>query len=137
MGRERFACIVFDKLLSVAVVGSNCQSSANGKGSFYNASNACIDCLDSFNGCINDSSMSNHVGVGIIHNNEVILAAANVLDCCLGDACRAHLWLQIIGRNFWRWYQVTIFAGEWCFATTIDKIGDVGILLSFGCVELA
>lgn len=49
----------------------------------------------------------------------------------LRNAHTAHFWLQIVRRNFRRWYQNSFFFREGFFATAVEEKCDVGVFFSF------
>src|SRR5450759_4509608 len=89
-------CFIIDQLLSVAVIRCDQQAATDRECGFYNASNAAIDRLDPFDCCLDYASVTNHIGVGIVHYHQVVIPSMDMLQRGIGDAFRAHLRLQII-----------------------------------------
>jgi hypothetical protein len=80
--------------------------------------------------------MTDHVTIGKIDNNKVILVA---FQCCNDTICdfgRTHFGLEIIGGYLWRWNDLAILSRKGFFAATVKKIGDMRIFFRFCAVEL-
>ena len=54
----------------------------------------------------------------------------------LGHFARAHLRLQIVGRDFRRRHDLAIFAGKGLLDSAVKKVGDVRIFLRLGDAQL-
>ena len=69
-------------------------------------------------------------GLAKFKNDEIVLrhARANFV----GDFRRAHLRLQIVGRDFGRRYEFAVFARECALDSSVKEIGDVRVFFRFG-----
>src|SRR5437660_4349787 len=131
-----FAGVILDQLFGVAVICCDEQSAAHSQGCLNDAPDACIDRLDRLDGSIDHPGVADHVRVGVVHNDQVVLPAADAFDGGIGDACRAHLWLQIVGWHFGGWHQYAVFSRKRRFAPPVDEVSDVSVLLGLGGVKL-
>src|SRR6266699_5563883 len=137
MGCKWLARVVLDQLFSITMIGGYQQASTYCKGCLHHAPDAHIHRLDPPDRGLYHTRVTDHVGIGVVHDYQVILTAADILDRCIGHACRVHFRLQIVGWHFGRWYEETVFTGEGRFAPPVDEVGDVGIFLGLGSMELA
>ena len=78
--------------------------------------------------------MTDHVGVGKVQNDQVEFG--DVFQQFVGHFGRAHLGLEIVGRDFWRRNQQSFFPGERFFNATVEKISDVRVFLRLGDAQL-
>ncbi len=80
--------------------------------------------------------MANHVAVGVVDDDEVILFGAYSVHEADSHLIRAHLGLQVVGLHFRRGHEYAVFAGKGLFAASVEEEGDVGVLLGLGDVQL-
>ena len=76
--------------------------------------------------------MADHVGVGEVADHDVVLRRVDVGDERVGDALRAHLGHQIVGRHLLRRDQDAVLAGIRLLASAVEEVRDVRVLLGFG-----
>ena len=137
MSRKRLPRFIIDQLLGISMIRRNQQASTGRERSLHDASNACIDGFNRFDRCLDHACVTNHICIGIVHNYQVILSAADMLHRRIGYTNRAHLRLQVVGWHFWRRHQQALLTREGGLASPIDKIGHVGVFLGLGSMELA
>src|SRR5712691_11390928 len=97
MGSKRFACIVLNKMFGITMVGGNQQAASHSQRCLHDAANAGIDYFNGLDRGLDYACMANHVSVGVVHDYQVVLPAADMLDGGIGNAGSAHFWLQVIG----------------------------------------
>src|SRR5260370_38453247 len=91
VGSKRFARIVRNELLGVAMICRDQQASPGSQRCFYDTANARINGFDCLDCSFDHACVTDHIGVGVVHNHQVVLSTANVLHGGIGDASRAHL----------------------------------------------
>ena len=123
-------------LLCVTVVCGDQQLAANGFNRFCDLFNAVIQRFNRFNRCFHHSGMTNHVAVRVVTNDGVVFSALNRRNQFFGQLSRAHLRLQIVGRNFRRVDQDAVFAFERLFYAAVEEEGHVRIFFGFGNTQL-
>ncbi len=94
-----------------------------------------IDIFDRFNDRLPDTSMTNHVSVGEVEDDELVSQLDAVKDG-FGDSGGAHLWMggELIG--FEGRDKVKFLSRAFGFAAAVEEIGDVGVFFRFGDVDL-
>ena len=123
-------------LLCVTVVCGDQQLSANGFNGFRYLLNAMVQRFNRFNRCFHHAGVANHVAVRIVTNDGVVFTALNRCNQLLGQFSRAHFRLQIVGRDFRRVDQNTVFACERLFYAAVEEEGYVRIFFGFGNTQL-
>ena len=101
------------------------------------ARQAAIDRLDSRDGRLPDTAVADHVGVGVVRDDEVIPTRLDRLDQRVRDPWRAHLGLQVVGGHLRRRDQRAVLIWKIHLATAVEEIGHVGVFLGFGDPQLA
>ena len=82
--------------------------------------------------------MADHVGVGEVDDPEAVLARSPVLDEGVGGTAGAHLWLVVVGGDVARRFdQAVLFPLQLLLLAAVEEVGDVGVLLGLGDVQLA
>src|SRR5215472_3945811 len=94
MSRKWLARVVVNQLFSVAMICCYQKASTYCKSCLHYAPDACIHRLDRSDGGLYHTCVTDHVGIGIVHDYQVVLTAADMLNCCIGHACCAHFRLQ-------------------------------------------
>ena len=82
------------------------------------------------------AGVADHVGVGVIDDDEVEGAALDRRDQLVGHLGRRHLGLQIVGRDLGRGHQDAALAGKLLLAPAIEEEGDVRVFLGLGDAQL-
>ena len=80
--------------------------------------------------------MADHVAVGVVADDGVEPAAGDRRHQLVGQLVRAHLGLQVVGRNLGRRHQHALLAGIGCLDSAVEEIGDVRVLLGLGNAQL-
>ena len=80
--------------------------------------------------------MTDHIAVGQVEDDDIVLAAFNGFAALISNLNSAHLRLQVIGCNLGRSNQDTVFAFEGTLFAAVEEEGDVGILLGLGDAQL-
>ena len=96
-----------------------------------------VDRLERSEGRIPHARMANHVGVGVVGDDEVVLGGRDRSDQLVGDARGAHLGLEVVRGDLWRRHQAAILAGPRSLAAAVEEVRHMGVLLGLGHVELA
>ena len=78
--------------------------------------------------------MPDHVGIREVEDDQIIMGQA--CQHLVGDEPRAHLRLQIVGRDFWRRHNLPVFSGKGALDSAVKKISHVRILFRFGNAQL-
>ena len=83
--------------------------------------------------------MADHVAVGEVQNDHVVLVLIDAGKYCVSHFIGAHFGLQIEGRNLLRGRrrnQDAILAGEGALFAAVEEERDVRVLLRFGDAQL-
>ena len=83
-----------------------------------------------------DAGVTDHVGIGVVADDRIVLAFLDSRDQFVGHQRRVHFRLQVVGGHHGRLDQDTILVLERRFLATVEEEGDMGILLGFSTVEL-
>ena len=67
--------------------------------------------------------MADHVAVGEVDDDEVVLAGVDLRRAAHRQGIGAHLRLQVVGRHFGRGHQQAVFAGERLLAPPVEEEG--------------
>ena len=82
----------------------------------------------------NHSGVSNHIGIGEIEDNQIVVGHARQHLLC--EEPRTHLRLKIVGRHFRGRNDFTILVLERLFDSAVKEICDVRIFFRLGDTEL-
>ncbi len=82
------------------------------------------------------AGVADHVAVGVVADDRIEPAAGDRRHQLFGELVRAHLGLQVVGRNFGRGHQHALLAGIGGFDAAVEEIGDVRVLLGLGDAQL-
>ena len=80
--------------------------------------------------------MPNHVAVGEIQTDKVVLTAQKGRRKLLSDFRSAHLRLQVVGGDFGRGDENAVFVGKGLFAAPVEEECDVGVFFRFSDAQL-
>ena len=78
--------------------------------------------------------MSHHVGIGEIENDQIVIRHAG--EHLSRDQGRAHFRLQIVGGNFRRWHNLSVFSGESPFDAAVKKVSHMRVLFRLSNAQL-
>ena len=93
--------------------------------------------LDRLDGGGHNAGVADHVAVGEVRDDKVVLLGSDGFDALVGDLFGAHLRDEVIGRElFRRRYKAAILALALLLNAAVEEEGDVSILLSLGEAEL-
>src|SRR5579872_5341169 len=94
------------------------------------AAKAAVDYLERADDRIPLARMPDHVGVGVIHDDQRITARCDLIHRVIGDLRRAHLRLFVVRPHLARRrHQDAIFQRERFFAAARKEVGYVRVLL--------
>ena len=93
-----------------------------------------INRFDRFDSGCHNTGVTNHVGVGKVQNDQVKFAKAG--EELVRHLKRTHFGLQIVGRDFWRWDQLPLFARKRLFHPAIKEISHMRVFFRFGDAQL-
>jgi hypothetical protein len=135
--RQRVA-VGIDLLFGVAVVGGDRQDPAGLEHGSLEPAERDVERLDGRDRRVPHAGVTDHVGVGIVHHDDVVAVVRDVFDRGRGDVAA-----DISGA---RSYVATlrldgiedaVFAGEHVFAAAVEEVRDVRVLLGLGQPQLA
>ena len=132
MGGKRCAGLIIYQLLGVSVVRADEQDAVCLLDSVHRSSDTGIHRLDRFDRRIFNSRMANHIRVGKIDDDNVILSGFNRLHQLVADSRCAHLRLKIVGSHLRRRNQDSILSLVRLLHSAVEEEGNMGILLCLG-----
>ncbi len=125
-------------LLAVAVIGGDQERAARGAHGRGDGADAGVHRLDGVDGRVELAGVADHVGVGEVDEDEVVLAALDGRHHLVRDAQRAHLGLEIVGGDVARGGdELAVLALEGLLPPAAEEVGHVRVLLGLGAAELA
>ncbi len=137
MGGVRLAGLEIEHQFGVAVVGGDQHFTAGLLDGRQDAAERGVDRLDRLDGGIEVAGMADHVRVGQIADDHVVVVAFDGLGDFVGHHGRAHLGLQVIGAHVGRrGHENAILELERFLDAAVEEEGDVGVLLGFGDAQL-
>ena len=81
--------------------------------------------------------MTDHIGIGEIHDNQVMRAAVDSVKHCRQNLLGRHFRLQIISGHLWRVHQMPVLSVKGGLIPAIEKEGHMRIFFGFGYSQLA
>ena len=130
------AAVRIDSIIGIAVIGSEqnhvivCKSAGhNGLYTSVYASHCIAD-------CIVNTGMADHIAVGKVKDNHILLFASDSLAELARNLNRTHLRLQVIGGNLRRIDKNPVFKLERSLATAVEEEGHVSVFFGLGDAEL-
>jgi hypothetical protein len=81
--------------------------------------------------------VADHVGVGEVGDDQVEGGVVDGFDDGVADAFGGHFRGQIVGRDFLRLDEGSIFAGEGSFDAAVEEVSDVRVLFRLGYAQVA
>ena len=109
---KRLAGHGVDHLLGVAVVGGDQSDAAGLRHRRDDAADAGVDGLDGLDRGVEDARVPDHVAVGEVEDDHVVLARRDALLELVGDLEGAHLRLQVVGRDLGRRDEAAVLARQ-------------------------
>src|SRR5690606_42003529 len=100
------------------------------------ASDAGVESFRGLDRGVEHAGMAAHVAVGVVDDDDVVALLLDGLDDTVGDLRRAHLWLQVVGRNLRRGNQNALLPFEGLLAAAGVQEGHAGILYRCGDTPL-
>ena len=82
------------------------------------------------------AGMPDHVGIGEVQHDHVVLAGVDRRDRLGGKLRRRHFRLQVVGRDLRRRHHDAVLAGVGLLAAAVEEVGDVRIFLGLGHAQL-
>jgi hypothetical protein len=102
-----------------------------------NPADALVDDFDGLDGRREDAGVADHVAVGEVDDDEVVVAGVDSADDFIADAGGAHLGPLVVSGHILRGGDdLAILTREWLFAVVVEKKCDVGKFFGFGAAEL-
>jgi hypothetical protein len=123
-------------LLGIAVIRGDEDLAPDRLGRRHHPPQAAVHHLDGLDGGLEVARVADHVGVGIVADDDVVPGAHDGLDQAIGDGRGAHLGRQVIGRDMRRGHQHAVFPREHALLAAVEEEGHVGILLGLGDAQL-
>ena len=97
-----------------------------------------VDGLDRGDGGRDDAGVADHVGVGEVDDPEAVAVLRPALAERVGGRRGAHLGLVVVGGHVARrGDQAPLLPLPLLLAAAVEEVGDVGVLLGLGDVQLA
>ena len=118
------------------MVGRDQGDAALGQDGVDDLADTCVDGFDGLDSGVEEAGVADHVAVGEIEDDHVILAGIDPLDGFGGDQQRAHLRLQVVGRNFRRRNQAAVLAGVFLLGAAIEEERDMRVFFGLGDAQL-
>ena len=97
---------------------------------------ALVNALNCFDGSFEHTCVADHIGVGEVDDDDVVLAGSDGCVQLLADFGSAHLGLQVIGSDCRRRNQGPVLILVGFLDTAVEEEGDMGVLLGLGNPEL-
>ncbi len=124
------------QLLGIAMIGSDEETSSRLENGWNEYGYGLVCRFHGLDGGLFISRVCDHVGIGVVYENEVIVSFFDGFDDGLGDFRGAHFGHFIEVGDDLGWNQDMILIGEWLFLSAIEEVGDVGVLFGFGDAKL-
>ena len=117
--------------LGVAVVGSHQHSAAALAQSRVDSFQTTIHRLARPDRRLKPARVPDHIGIGKVNDEHVKAPFFNGFHDGIGNACGAHLGLEVVGCDFLRRHQNALLARIRLLHSAVKKVSDVGVLFSF------
>ena len=124
-----------DHQLTVAVVRRDEQGDAGLLGATQHAGETLVHGFARLHRRAQHAGVADHVAVGIIAEDEVMLFRLDGFAEHVRDAGRAHFGHQVVGRDALRGDEQALLAGVGRLEAAVEEVGHVGVLLGFGGAE--
>ena len=121
-------------LFAIAVVGGDNAFAVELKQFRNNPAATFIYRLDRFNAGFHNPGVPDHIRIGKVEDDEVKFV--QVREKIVRYPERAHFGLQIVGGDFGRWDQLSLFAWKRLFDSAIKEIGHVRVFFRLGDAQL-
>ena len=121
--------------LAVAVVGGDDQRAASSRAR-RQYGRARVDRFHRLDRGRQTAGVADHVGVGVVEDDQVVFAGADRRDHLVGQLRRRHLGLQVVGRDLGRGHHDAVLAGIRLLAPAVEEKGDVRVLLGLRDAQL-
>ena len=95
-----------------------------------------VEGLDSLLNCGIYTGVAHHIAIGEVHDDEIIFIALDCVNELVFHFKGAHLGLEVVGGDFGRGNENTVFAIERSFASAVKEECHMRVLLSLGDMEL-
>ena len=100
------------------------------------AADAGVEHLDCPRRRLELAGMADHVAVGVVADDRIVAARFDRGDQLVGDFERAHLGLEIVGRDFRRRHHDAVLARIRGLDAAIEEVGDVSVFLGLRDAQL-
>ncbi len=122
--------------LAIAVVGGDDQRAAGALDGVGDAPEPGVDRLHRLDRRRQAAGVADHVGIGVVQDDQVVLAGVDRGDDLVGQFRRRHFRLQVVGRDLRRRHHDAVLAGKRLLAAAVEEIRDVRIFLGLGGAQL-
>jgi len=95
-----------------------------------------VDRLAGRDGGLVVAGVADHVGVGVVRHEHVRVPLGDHVPGGVGHLARTHRWRLVVGGHVRRLDDPTDLSVELDFATAVEEVRDVGVLLRLGDPEL-
>ena len=131
------SAVAVDGVVGIAVVGNDDDLVAHFASCIDGVVNTTVYSPDSFADGVIHTSVTHHVAVGIVNDDEVVFVLADGCDEFVTHLGSAHFGLQVVGCHIGRGHQDAVLVLEGLFPAAAEEEGHMGILLGLGDVQLA
>ena len=135
MGGVRTA-IRIDSIIGIAVIGSKQNHVIVCKSASYNGLYTSVYASYGIADCIVHSGMADHVAVGKVEDDHILLFTSDSLAELARNLNRTHLRLQVVGGNLRRVYKDTVLKFKRSLASAVEEEGHVSVFFGLGDAEL-
>jgi len=124
--RMRAAGLWIAHQLAVAMVGREEQRAAGFANGVGNPAETRIHRLDGLDGRVQLAGVTDHVGIGVVQDDEVVFPRADSGDGFVGELRRRHLGLEIVGGHLRRRHHDAILTGIRDLVAAVQKYVTCG-----------
>ena len=112
-------------LFGIAVVGGDEGAAAGVQYSGNHLIHAGIHSLNSLDRSLEYASVADHIAVGEVQDDHIVLAALDALDALGSDLGGAHLGLQVVGGNLGAGDNAAVLTLVGSFHAAVEEEGDM------------
>ena len=118
------------------MVGSQENDAARVQHRVGDLAHALVNSLDGFDRCVKHAGVADHVAVGEVQDDDVVLAALNAGLALVGNLVGAHFGLEVVGGNLRAGDDLAVLALAGLLNTAVEEEGHMGVLLGLGNAQL-
>ena len=134
--RGEGSTVAVDHAISVAVVSGDAGHAAHLSDGVGNLLYTPVNSLDRLDCRIEHTGVTDHIAVGEVEDDHVILAALDRVDALFGDLVGAHMGLHVVGGDGRGLDEDAILALILLFNAAVEEESDMCVLLGLGDAQL-